>query len=44
MWEGEIDLSKDENKLQYALVHMNQFLSNINTERFENSLNIMSEN
>lgn len=44
MWEGEIDLSKDENKLQYALVHMNQFLSNINTKRFENSLRIISKN
>ncbi|WP_411682385.1 phosphotransferase [Clostridium thailandense] len=44
MWEGEIDLSKDENKLQYALVHMNQFLSNINIKRFQNSLHIISEN
>jgi thiamine kinase-like enzyme len=44
MWEGEIDLSKDENKLQYALVHMNQFLSNINTKRFDNSLHIIYEN
>lgn len=44
MWEGEIDLSNDENKLQYALVHMNQFLANINTKRFENSLNIISKN
>ncbi|MCX7747110.1 MAG: phosphotransferase [Clostridia bacterium] len=44
MWEGEIDLSNDENKLQYALVHMNQFLYNINTKRFEDSLNIISEN
>ncbi|MCX7746576.1 MAG: phosphotransferase [Clostridia bacterium] len=44
MWEGEIDLFNDENKLQYALVHMNQFLSNINTKRFEDSLHIISEN
>lgn len=44
MWEGEIDLSNDKNKLQYALVHMNQFLSNINTKRFENSLHIIFEN
>lgn len=44
MWEGEIDLSKDENKLQYALMHMSQFLSNNKTERFENSLHIVSEN
>lgn len=41
MWEGKIDLSKDENKLQYALVHMNQFLSNINNQRFENSLHVI---
>ncbi|WP_368487752.1 phosphotransferase [Clostridium sp. BJN0013] len=44
MWEGKIDLSNDENKLQYALVHMSQFLSNINTKRFEDSLNIVSNN
>ncbi|HEX9061492.1 MAG TPA: hypothetical protein VF941_15025, partial [Clostridia bacterium] len=44
MWEGKIDLSSDENKLQYGLVHMNQFLSNINTKRFEDSLHIISEN
>lgn len=44
MWEGEIDLSNDENKLQYGLVHMEQFLSNIKTERFENSLHIISGN
>ncbi len=37
IWAGEIDLANDENKLQYALVHMNEFLSNIKTERFENS-------
>lgn len=43
MWEGNIDLSKDENKLQYAQVHMNQFLTDINTIRFENSLNIISK-
>jgi thiamine kinase-like enzyme len=44
MWEGEIDLSNDENKLQYAFVHMNQFLSNINNERFENSIDIICKN
>ncbi|KNY26005.1 hypothetical protein Bccel_1267 [Pseudobacteroides cellulosolvens ATCC 35603 = DSM 2933] len=44
MWAGEIDLTNDENKLQYALVYMNEFLSNINTERFENSLRIVSLN
>lgn len=44
MWAGEIDLANDENKMQYALVHMNEFLSNINTDRFENSLRIISEN
>lgn len=44
MWEGKIDLSNDENKLQYALVHMNQFLFNINSRRFKDSLNIISTN
>ncbi|MDP4146820.1 MAG: phosphotransferase [Bacillota bacterium] len=43
MWEGKIDLSKDENKLQYALVHMNKFLCNIKTKRFEDALNIISK-
>lgn len=44
MWEGDIDLSNDKNKLQYALVHMNRFLSNISDKRFEDSLRIVSEN
>ncbi|MDY3206528.1 MAG: phosphotransferase [Clostridium baratii] len=43
MWEGEIDLSNDENKLQYALVHMNKFLSNIKIKRFEEALSIISK-
>lgn len=41
MWEGKIDLSNDENKLQYAIIHMNQFLSNMNTKRLEDSLHIL---
>lgn len=43
MWEGKIDLSNNENKLKYAIVHMNQFLFNFNTHRFEYSLSIISK-
>ncbi|MFS8602556.1 phosphotransferase [Priestia megaterium] len=42
IWRGEIDLHSDEAKVQYALVHMDQMLKNIRTERFENSLRIVS--
>lgn len=42
IWEGKIDLSDDENKLQYAIVHMDRFLYNMNTRRFEDSLHIIS--
>jgi thiamine kinase-like enzyme len=44
MWAGEIDLADDQNKLLYAFVHMDKFLANINTERFECSLEVISEN
>ncbi|MBK1812748.1 phosphotransferase [Clostridium sp. YIM B02505] len=43
MWEGEIDLANDENKLKYGIVHMNQFLANIKTERFEEALKVISK-
>ncbi|GFZ33043.1 hypothetical protein CSC2_35690 [Clostridium zeae] len=43
MWQGEIDLSNDESKLKYAIVHMNQFLYNIKTKRFEEALNVISK-
>ncbi|WP_160672356.1 phosphotransferase [Clostridium sp. C8-1-8] len=43
MWQGKIDLANDEMKLEYALVHMNKLLSNINTKRFKDSLDIISK-
>lgn len=42
IWAGEISLASDEAKLQYAWVHMEQFLHNIKTKRFDDSLNIVS--
>lgn len=44
MWEGKIDLSKDENKLDYALVHMKQFLLNLNNKLSPKFLKIVFEN
>jgi thiamine kinase-like enzyme len=42
IWAGEISLAGDEAKLQYARVHMEQFLNNMNTKRFEDALSIVS--
>ena len=42
IWIGEIDLADDNNKLQYALVHLNRLLSNIHSTRFEKSLACLS--
>lgn len=42
IWEGEINLAADEAKLQYAWVHMEQFLLNMRSKRFEDSLSIVS--
>jgi aminoglycoside phosphotransferase (APT) family kinase protein len=42
MWAGEISLATDEAKLQYARVHMNQFLRNMREVRFQDALRIVS--
>ena len=42
IWNGEIDLSINEAKLQYARVHMEQVLHNAQTKRFDDSLRILS--
>lgn len=42
IWSGEISLAGNEPKIQYALVHQNQLLSNIQTRRFDDSLRIVS--
>ena len=42
IWNGEIGLAGNEPKIQYALVHLNQLLNNTKTQRFDNSLRIVS--
>jgi thiamine kinase-like enzyme len=43
MWEGKIDLGPNEPRLEYALVHLEQLKSNLQTKRFEEALQIVSE-
>jgi hypothetical protein len=43
MWAGDIDLTNDEPRLEYALVHMEQLSRNIRTKRFEDALRIVSK-
>jgi aminoglycoside phosphotransferase (APT) family kinase protein len=43
IWAGEVSLASDEAKLQYARVHMNQFLRNIREARFQEALRIVSD-
>jgi hypothetical protein len=42
IWAGEVSLDTDRAKLQYARLHMNQFLRNIRTVRFREALRIVS--
>ena len=42
LWSGGISLATAEAKLQYARVHMNQFLENLRTPRFQDSLRIVA--
>ncbi len=35
---GEVSLATDEGKLQYAVVHLNQALRNMQTQRFEDAV------
>ncbi len=42
IWAGEISLTSDDAKVQYALVHMEQILRNMRTKRFEDALKIVS--
>lgn len=42
IWVGEISLTSDEAKLEYALVHLDQVLKNTGTKRFEEALSIVS--
>lgn len=42
IWNGEINLTDDDAKLQYALIHMEQALKNMRTKRFEDALHIIA--
>lgn len=42
IWSGEMTLSTNEAKLQYAWAHMQQLLYNMNTNRLKESLHIVS--
>ena len=43
MWAGEVDLAFDGPRLEYALVHLEQLYQNLRTNRFEDSLRIVSK-
>lgn len=43
IWAGEVSLAVDEAKVQYARVHMNQFLENARNVRFHDALRIVSD-
>lgn len=43
LWAGEINLSDNYYKLQYAGVHLQQFLRNLQLQRFEDALEIVKE-
>lgn len=43
MWTGEIDLSDNEAKLQYAWAHMEQLVRNLRMTQLEDSLEIVSQ-
>jgi len=42
MWAGKIDLAYNQHRLEYALVHMQQFGQNLKKKRFEEALSIVS--
>jgi hypothetical protein len=42
IWKGEINLVHQETKLQYAWVHMEQLMKNLQTKQFEDALNTVS--
>jgi aminoglycoside phosphotransferase (APT) family kinase protein len=43
VWAGDINLTTNEAKLQYARVHMNQALQNMRTLRFQDALRVVSD-
>jgi len=42
LWNSEINLGNNDEKLHYGLVHMKQLLSNMQTKRFDESLKIVA--
>jgi len=42
MWAGEITLVSDKERMRYARVHMEQALRNMQTKRFEDSIDFVS--
>jgi thiamine kinase-like enzyme len=42
IWNGKINLADNDEKLHYALVHMKELLNNMQTERYDESLRIVS--
>ena len=42
IWRGEISLATAQPKLEYAWVHRNKFLQNVNDKRFKESIEIIS--
>ena len=41
MWAGEIDLAKNEARMEYAWVHMDRLLQNLRSKRLEESLRVL---
>jgi thiamine kinase-like enzyme len=43
IWAGEVSLASNERRLQYGRVHLNQITENMQTERFQDALRIVSD-
>ncbi len=43
LWDCKINLADNDAKLQYGLVHLKEFLNNMQTKRFEESLRIIAD-
>jgi thiamine kinase-like enzyme len=42
LWNGEVNLANDDEKLHYALIHLKELLNNMQTRRFDESLRIVA--
>lgn len=43
IWAGEVNLSDNDLKITYGMVHWNQFLQNMRQSRFEEALRVVSD-